>query len=807
MNLKFTHFKVEDFPFKTYLSFEYLMDYWKSAKGSCNEVIDRLSEKVVDYYNNHPEIQGRIEDHTLLDKHQDFLSLAMSALFSYGTWEDDIRGVMAPFQKSKVYNTPKYEEITQLAEAPNSACSQENMNKVIQMKILMAYMFIMEKYFDIKLNFEKDIVQEVTDPETGLTKYYQVSINSSYADIKAVNGDPVLSEEDLQLLMGNLTDLDIWIEKLPPSNFVFEGIIVFQLHEVTEQEVTSHIKQALLKREMLLKPENFGQVEDMFRNLLSRPDLHISMAAFHKVQGRLINFGKRQEEMFAMLGNQCPRVDVSKNDNCSSLFRRKNHLLIEDVEKLYEDDPLKSRLLSEGIRNTLIIPLTQNKDEVVGLIQFSSPKPGSINLLTLFKLRELLPMITAAVKGASDELDHQVQEVIKDQFTLLHPTVEWKFHEVANNYLDKKRLGKEENMAPIVFENVYPLFGASDIRNSSVERNSSIQADMLEQLELAKSTLKTITEKYPLPIYECMAYDIEEQQKRIEKRLLSEDEVTIIDMFRNNIEPFFRHIAKDDPTLRTATDRYFNELDENLGVIYKRRKAFEDSVMMINRMVSGILEEEEDKTQEMFPYYSESYKTDGVEFNLYIGQSLVNDRTFHPIFLNNLRLWQLMLMCRVARKTQELKQKLPVPLETTQLVLIQDTPLSITFRADEKKFDVDGAYNIRYEIMKKRIDKAVIKGTGERLTQPGTIAIVYSNNKEESELLHHLRYLKHLNYIDGEEEFLVLEELQGVSGLKALRVKVSLPEDVSWEEVHQEKVNGIARSAKKAASLPQPQEV
>ena len=209
----------------------------------------------------------------------------------------------------------------------------------------------------------------------------------------------------------------------------------------------------------------------------------------------------------------------------------------------------------------------------------------------------------------------------------------------------------------------------------------------------------------------------------------------------------------------------------------------------------------------MFPYYSESYKTDGVEFNLYIGQSSANDRSFHPIFLNNLRLWQLMLMCRVARRTQEIKTELPVPLETTQLVLIQDTPLSITFRADEKKFDVDGAYNIRYEIMKKRIDKAVIKGSGERLTQPGTIAIVYSNNKEEAEILHHLRYLKHLNYIDGEEEFLALEELQGVSGLKALRVKVTLPQNENWEETHHEKLNGITKAAKKAAKkLPIPQE-
>ena len=54
---------------------------------------------------------------------------------------------------------------------------------------------------------------------------------------------------------------------------------------------------------------------------------------------------------------------------------------------------------------------------------------------------------------------------------------------------------------------------------------------------------------------------------------------------------------------------------------------------------------------------------------------------------------------------------------------------------DQKQFDVDGAYNVRYEIVKKRIDKSYIKGTTERLTQAGKIAIVYSNDSDATEYL------------------------------------------------------------------------
>ena len=117
-------------------------------------------------------------------------------------------------------------------------------------------------------------------------------------------------------------------------------------------------------------------------------------------------------------------------------------------------------------------------------------------------------------------------------------------------------------------------------------------------------------------------------------------------------------------------------------------------------------------------------------------------------------------------------------LETTHLILIQNNPLSIRFRYDEKKFDVDGTYNLRYEIMKKRIDKAIIKGTKERLTMPGKIAVVYSQAAEAMEYKRYFEYLSSKNYISNEVEELDLEALQGVQGLKALRIKINFNSEI-----------------------------
>ena len=119
---------------------------------------------------------------------------------------------------------------------------------------------------------------------------------------------------------------------------------------------------------------------------------------------------------------------------------------------------------------------------------------------------------------------------------------------------------------------------------------------------------------------------------------------------------------------------------------------------------------------------------------------------------------------------QSYKHELPMLLDIASLILAYGNPMAIRFRQDERRFDVDGAYNARYEILKKRIDKVHIKGSEERLTQPGKLSIVYSQDWEADEWLQYIQYLQSTNYLDTNLESVHLEDLQGATGLQAFRV-------------------------------------
>jgi len=153
-----------------------------------------------------------------------------------------------------------------------------------------------------------------------------------------------------------------------------------------------------------------------------------------------------------------------------------------------------------------------------------------------------------------------------------------------------------------------------------------------------------------------------------------------------------------------------------------------------------------------------------------------------------------MVVCGIVQKINNITPELKTPLETSHLILVQNSPLSIRFRFDEKKFDVDGTYNLRYEIMKKRIDKALIKGTKERLTQPGKIAIVYSQLKEANEYKRYIEYLESIGNTKCRLEELDLEDLQGMYGLRALRFTVNLNSDALQKRMNVKEISGTVSS-------------
>lgn len=768
----------QPFPFKTTLSLAPLLEFWLADKSSSNPTRAAVARLVERELSAVPELLQPLTapaDHALLEKHHSLISALMTVAFPPATFETDYAAAFAPFGKIPFYTTPMF--LKSFSTHNFLSNKQLNIDESLMTygKMLNAYLQIARAYYDIDIAFDYPIIVGLTHPETKLMRYFNLQMNPRFIRVKPVGDLPVLTPEMRDELLRHLSDLNMWMKLLPPDRFEFSGFTVINGIDVTNQEVLSAMKRDLIDKTSIVSRESFSGLQDKIRSLLMKPDLTLSLSAFDGDDAYLLNSGMEDCTTAACFSQQRRQRLCQFTDTIFGEAVRSGRILaIEDLEHHEPRTALEEQLLASGIRSVVIAPLSY-QDAPIGMLKISSPNAGDLNEINTLKLREVLPLFSMAVRRTTEEMNTNIQAVIKEKFTVIHPAIDWRFRKAAVNYLQAQNDGLNAEIEDIVFRDVYPLYGVSDVRNSSTQRNLAIQEDLIEHLTMAREVLMIACTYKPLPVLEELIYRVGQKIEHLRVRGLSSgDEATTIEFLRRDVESHFSHLSEFHEEVQKHVAAYTASIDPHLGMLYKRRKAFEESVMKLNDTLGAYIDDEEAKAQAMFPHYFEKHKSDGIDYSIYIGASLVENGKFDMLYLRNLRLWQLMMMAGAAERAERLKPTLPVPLDTAHLLLVQTSPLSVRFRVDEKTLDVDGAYNVRYEIMKKRIDKAEVKGTSERITQPGKIAIIYSQPKEIFEYRDAIAYLQAKGILAATIEELELEDLHGVQGLRALRVTVNV---------------------------------
>jgi hypothetical protein len=763
-------------PFRTELSLAPLIRFWTQLSAYSEFGRGPLPGIIREQVKQAPELSAVIEDVSVIGKHQRLVDLMMSAMFPPAFWEQEYGAALFPFQLRAFYATRAFRRTLMNDDGTLHGRVNVDEQRLGTAKVLFAYGLILERTYGIDLGVEIPVVFTSEDPDTTLERHFRLDFDWRFVDVKLDSPAPKLTDAMRRQLQSGNVDLDLLRDLLPPEKVTLRGFMTLKAVDVTDQEVLSSLKRDLIDKESIVSSARFESLQAKLRTLFRRPGLHLGLAAVEGDRVLVLNDAMSHDHACIFADSAHHKTSEFKGSLYERAVIQNRPVIIDDLAAWPDRTRWEDELIAGGARTFVCAPL-HYQDKVIGTFELLSTRPGDLNATHLPKLEEVLPLFSMAVQRSVEELDTRVQAMIKEKCTAIHPVVEWRFRKAVLNTIERKSARVPDaaaEMEPIVFENVYPLYGLADIRGSSVQRSVAIQADLLTQLSLAADVLRAASEVRPLPGLDELRYRVDKRIAQTQRILNSGDETRIAGFLRANVESLFDHLGEFGRDVRARIEAYRGALDARLGVVYRRRQLFEESVTRIAEAVSVYLDREELAAQDMFPHYFEKQKTDGVDYQIYVGPSLLEDGRFDPICLKNLRLWQLMLTCGIAVRARQLRDRLPVPLETTHLILVQHTPLSIRFRFDEKRFDVDGAYDIRYEIVKKRIDKAVVEGTSDRVTQPGKIAIVYSQSPEGHEYRGYFEYLQSLGYLTSEVEELDLGELQGVQGLRALRVTVDL---------------------------------
>ena len=764
--------KSTDLPLKLSISFESVFEHLEKIAKDEDNYLQASAIKLLDEYKDLNILRDGFEDFSYLDKYSKEIDKLLDILFPDLLKNNEIKAASIPFEFTTFKLSDRFQQILDDA-GEDYELKLRNFDEANI--YILTCTFILAYCYNVNVDFRRPFYFDIPNKKTGLTRHYRTLFNGDFFKVNPLKGTKPITDEDVKILLDNFNNIDIWREKFPPNSYEFKGFGIMNLFDVSSDQSISNLKENLLRKDQ----DGFDELERSIASLYASKTVKMGFSTYNSNSDG-IQFKNYKEEKSYIQLSDCTSNNCDKffcNGIIDTLFNHKELIAISDIEKYGKDSNYNGFykvLHSQNIQSVILVPL-KLKEGFLGILELVSTKKYELNSINAYKLKDVIPVFKIAVKRYLEEFENKLESIIQENYTSLHPTVKWRFFEEAEEYLyqlegPNKKIPK---LKSIVFENVTPLYGQTDIKGSSLARNNAIQLDLVKQLHLASKIIKKAKDHYKLPIYNDLLFRIEECLHNIKNGLNSGDEISLTDFLKKDIYPVFNHLKALDSNLKKEIANYMNQIDNDLHVVYDKRKEYDESVNILNEQLAKFIDSKQIEAQKMFPHYFERYKTDGIDYNMYIGQSLVKNFTYDKMYLNNLRLWQLQLMCDVENLAVNLKATLKHPLEVASLILVHSNPLAIKFRMDEKRFDVDGAYNIRYEIIKKRIDKAHIKNTNERLTQPGKIAIVYSQNKDASEYIKYISYLQSNNSLLEPIEYLDLEDLQGISGLKALRVQVN----------------------------------
>lgn len=760
-------------PFNSAFSLEPLLAFWKeSVAPMCSNMAEMYADfeqRIKDI----SELQGTVENIASIDEHRDIVAPLMSVVFPAAGWDRDVMGALTPYDSRPVYISPEFERRFIRSDGGLEGRFKEGYGDSGGGRVLRAYNQIAEKVYGIKQDIETPIIRIVPDEKTGLDRYYRLIPDMRFVEVLGIGEIPDLDENSRAAIVENITDAEVLRQYLPPEKFLLRGFVVIRVVDVTESEILSLLERDLVDQDSIFSQDGFQRVKNHLQTLFGRPNLMAGMGALQGDQVMVVSDNPKTHAHCIFTSS----IHIPLSELQGSVWLRaveKGSLLhIPDIRNLDHQTHAEQHVAETGVRSMLISPLYYQGD-ILGTLEIMSPEADDLGPIDQMLTKQITPLFALAMKRGLDEMNNAVQAIIKERCTAVHPSVEWRFNEAAIRHMDRMRMGQSSELESIVFKDVVPLFAQTDIRGSSEARNRSIQSDLIEQLNLAGKVMNQAVKVKQWPLLQEFQYRIDSRVETLRQGLSSDDETIVSEFLRREVEPVFQDLAGTGPQVSHAVKTYGNALDPVLKVVYRKRKAFEDSVSMLNDHLSAYLEEKEADAQSVYPHYFEKHQTDGLDYLIYVGASLRKDGVLDKFHVKNLRLWQFMLACGLAREAEKVKQKLAVPLDTCNLILINQVPISIRFRYDEKRFDVDGAYDIRHEIVKSRIDKAAVRGTLERLTQPGRLAVVYSRPNEGDEIRQHIEFLQHQGCLDDDIEYLELEDLPGVRGLKAIRIGIDL---------------------------------
>ncbi|MEK7255974.1 MAG: hypothetical protein AAB316_14580, partial [Bacteroidota bacterium] len=534
-------------PYVTKLSFAPMLRFWETKTQEDDAAVRLLAAEILAKAKQTPAFWKPIEDLSLLEYHRDTFELLMAGIFPPCLRATQLGRATKPFDLQAFFITPPFEKM--LFDQRLKCTVQQQKASVSDMATLRACLLILGEFYGENRQLQPELTFTIEPENGGYRQHFKSLQVAQFFEVVKKKPLKKLSPKHIRQLFDNIFDLEAWLDALPPSHFEIHGIAGYELVDVTSEESISHLRSLLLQKDALTNPQNIPKLETLMKSYLRLPDLHLGILTnlCQDDKNEAARFNLSQGLLKTKPGTSIANASKSRLSVHEKACKYQEFVLVEDFKKLDYPTPTDEALKKAGFNSYLAAPLKGQGNQLIGLLELGSPKAYDLNSFAEWQLREILPEFSRAVERILEETNNRVEAILRDKFTAIHPSVEWRFHQVALRYLERLDSKGKAVMEPILFKDVYPIYGQVDIVSSSQTRNHAIQQDLVAHLNLVKMVLEVAQEKIDFPLVLRYLQRTGQQLEHLEDMMQSSEEPQFIDFILNEIHPLFNEIAAKDP--------------------------------------------------------------------------------------------------------------------------------------------------------------------------------------------------------------------------------------------------------------------
>src|SRR4028119_529281 len=297
-----------------------------------------------------------------------------------------------------------------------------------------------------------------------------------------------------------------------------------------------------------------------------------------------------------------------------------------------------------GARSMLLVPLVVKSitregcgQQILGVVGLLCDRPNHFNGIDAQHAQELIPAFIAALRQAIQErlaTIHNIhpaparpapppassaarRQAIRERCAKMHnshPAVEWRFAQEA----ERRSWGRPAET--IVFADVHPLYGISDIRGSSDERNRAIQTDLLEQFRLGLVIADAVCETQTTHLGEQLRLDLLDYIQHLKEKVTVDMEVRAAEYLNEHLEVYFDYFMQCDPKVQAAVEAYQAACENEHNCVYSDRTRYDQMLNLISTKLQETWTRWQEKMQQILPHYCDIECTDGIDHMIYVGK-------------------------------------------------------------------------------------------------------------------------------------------------------------------------------------------